>query len=93
MKSKRGWLAGITSLLVVVLMGLTGCQTYYGGMTLPSGRYLNHYPQYFSPDPSFPLPREMADMEDPEGAARRAGVGGAAPAAPPAPPAPTGGNQ
>lgn len=46
---------------------------YYGGMSLPSGRYLDHYPQYFAPDPVHPLPRKLADMEDPEGAARRAG--------------------
>jgi hypothetical protein len=44
-----------------------------GGMTLPSPRYLEHYPQYFAPDPAFPLPRELACQEDPEGAARRAG--------------------
>ncbi|MBA4063859.1 MAG: hypothetical protein C0501_09130 [Isosphaera sp.] len=30
-------------------------------LTLPMGRYLDrHYPQYFSPDPDFPLPRELA---------------------------------
>ncbi len=31
-----------------------------GGMTLPSGRYLDHFPQYFAPDPVFPMPRELA---------------------------------
>jgi hypothetical protein len=95
MLTKRRWLSGIASTLGIALVGLSGCQTYYGGMTLPSGRYLNHYPQYFAPDPSHPLPRELADMEDPEGAARRAGIGagGAAQVAPPAPPAPMGGNQ
>ena len=41
------------------------------GMTLPSGRYLEHFPQYFAPDPAFPLPRELASQEDPDGAARR----------------------
>jgi hypothetical protein len=82
---------GMTRLLmggaVVALFGLTGCQTWFGGMTLPSGRYLEHYPQYFPPDPAFPLPRELASQEDPEGAARRAGFGveGVAPVAPPAP--------
>ncbi len=67
--------------------GLTGCQTWFGGMTLPSGRYLEHYPQYFAPDPQHPLPRELASQEDPEGAARRAGGlgGGIAPIAPVAP--------
>jgi hypothetical protein len=49
-----------------------------GGMTLPSGRYLDHYPQYFPPDPQHPLPRELAGQEDPVGAtelaAQRAGI-------------------
>jgi len=66
----------------VGLSGLTGCQTWVGGMTLPTGHYLKHTPQYFSPDPAFPLPRELASMEDPVGAAaRQGGVGiSAAPA-------------
>ncbi len=46
---------------------------YFSGLTLPTGHYLQHYPQYFASDPNHPLPRELADMEDPEGAARRAG--------------------
>jgi hypothetical protein len=50
-------------------------KTHVGGMTLPSGRYLEHYPQYFSPDPTHPLPRELASQEDPDGAARRAAGG------------------
>jgi hypothetical protein len=77
------WLAGFG----MALTGLTGCQTWYGGMTLPSGRYLQHYPQYFAPDPQHPLPRELASQEDPEGAARRAGGFGVGPA-PVAPVAP-----
>ncbi|MFO0822687.1 MAG: hypothetical protein U0792_06135 [Gemmataceae bacterium] len=73
MRTKRLWIAGA----VLALSGLTGCQTWFGGLTLPSGRYLErHYPQYFSPDPDFPLPRELANQEDPEGAARRAGGAG-----------------
>lgn len=87
MMTKRLMLAGAA----LALAGLTGCQTWFGGLTLPSGRYLDyHYPQYFSPDPQHPLPRELASMEDPEGAARRAGgAGGVVPApAPPAPPVP-----
>jgi hypothetical protein len=47
-------------------------KTQQGGLTLPSPRYLEHYPQYFPPDPSFPLPRELASQEDPVGAARGA---------------------
>lgn len=70
-------------------MGLTGCQTWVGGMTLPSGYYLRHTPQYFSPDPAFPLPRELASMEDPAGAAaRQGGLGFGAGPAPVAPAAP-----
>ncbi len=87
MKAKRLWMASAA----LALSALTGCQTWFGGLTLPSGRYLErHYPQYFSPDPDFPLPRELASQEDPEGAARRAaGAGGVVPApAPPAPPVP-----
>ena len=91
MRVKTRRLARLAAALGVALTGLTGCQTWYGGMTLPSGRYLEHYPQYFAPDPQHPLPRELASQEDPEGAARRAGgvIGGVAPVAPPAPvPAP-----
>lgn len=90
MRTKRLWVAGA----VLALCGLTGCQTWFGGLTLPSGRYLErHYPQYFSPDPDFPLQRELASQEDPEGAARRAGgAGGVVPApAPPPPPVPVNG--
>ena len=81
MKLKRLWLGGA----VLALATPSGCQTWFGGMTLPSGRYLEHYPQYFSPDPYHPLPRELASQEDPEGAARRAGAIGAANPAPAAP--------
>jgi hypothetical protein len=75
------------SAAVLAFAGSFGCQTWFGGLTLPSGHYLEHYPQYFSPDPSHPLPRELASQEDPEGAARRAGIGGVG-AANPAPVAP-----
>jgi hypothetical protein len=33
------------------------------GMTLPSGHYLQHPPQYFPPSPAFPLTREMASQQ------------------------------
>jgi hypothetical protein len=48
-------------------------KVWLGGMTLPSPRYLEHYPQYFAPDPAFPLPRELASPENPQGPVRRAG--------------------
>jgi hypothetical protein len=61
---------------------LTGCQTQIAGMTLPSGHYLQHPPQYFAPSPAFPLQRELANME-----AQAGGVpaGLAAPVPPPQP--------
>jgi hypothetical protein len=65
MTSKRLWLAGIAAALG---LSATGCQTNFGGMTLPSGRYLMHQPQYFQDDPTFPLPRELATQTDPGGA-------------------------
>ncbi|WP_162671342.1 hypothetical protein [Gemmata massiliana] len=52
-----------------------------GGLTLPSPRYLEHYPQYFAPDPAFPLPRELA-KEEAESAVRRAAATTAAPMIP-----------
>lgn len=77
----------------------TGCQTYVGGMTLPSPRYLEHRPQYFPPDPDFPLQRELSTMQAQAGAANAANVRvaqplppvvavPAAPAAPAPPPPP-----
>lgn len=89
MLNKRRWLAVAAAALGV---GVTGCQTWFGGMTLPSPRYLEHYPQYFSPDPNFPLPRELATQTDPAGAGGPVGVGpGVGPAlAPPGVPVPVG---
>ncbi len=53
--------------LTVGLMG-TGCQTWIGGMTLPSGHYLEgHNPQYFPEEPQFPLQRELAYQEEAAG--------------------------
>lgn len=76
-KSRR---LALMTLVAASLAG--GCQTYFGGMTLPSPHYLKHPPQYFVPDPPFPLQRELDSMTDPEGAARRSG-GVAAPVAAP----------
>ena len=87
MTSKRLWLAGIAAALGC---GASGCQTYFGGMTLPSPRYLMHQPQYFPEDPTFPLPRELATQTDPAGAGAPIGPGGAnlVPPAAPVPVAP-----
>ncbi|MBN9522232.1 hypothetical protein J0H58_27560 [bacterium] len=80
------WLACVAAALG---LGQAGCQTWVGGMTLPSPRYLQHYPQYFPPDPSFPLPRELATMTDPDGSARGGvAVPGAPALVPPAAPVP-----
>jgi hypothetical protein len=62
MNPKRFWqwqLAG----LGLALGTLSGCQTWVGGMTLPSGRYLQHPPQYIPQSPAFPLSRELASQE------------------------------
>lgn len=71
----------------------TGCQTWIGGMTLPSPHYLEgHPPQYFPEEPAFPLPRELSYQEEAAGllnAGDRAGarnpgpVPGGAPVVPP----------
>ena len=54
------WRSVGTTGLGLALAALTGCQTWVGGMTLPSGHYLQHPPQYFPPSPPFPLARELA---------------------------------
>ena len=40
--------------------------------TLPSGMYLQYPPQYFQPDPDFPLEKELTTMEA-QGAAHKCG--------------------
>jgi hypothetical protein len=40
-----------------------GCQTYLGGMTLPSNDYLRDNPDYIAPAPQFKLPRELAAQQ------------------------------
>lgn len=58
-RPRRWWLAGFCLALLLT----TGCQTWFGGMTLPSGHYLDHPPQYFRPSPPFPLSKELAYQE------------------------------
>ena len=83
----------------LLLATLSGCQTQVAGMTLPSGHYLKHPPQYFAPDPDFPLQRELAAMQEQAAGLPAAGAAalppgpvvpppGAAPAPIPAPPVP-----
>jgi hypothetical protein len=68
----------------------TGCQTWMGGMTLPSPHYLEqHNPQYFPQEPDFPLTRELAYQEEAAGLLNprdRAAPRGAAPVPGVAPP-------
>jgi hypothetical protein len=74
-----------------ILSATTGCQTWMAGMTLPSGRYLDHRPQYFAPEPDFPLQRELATMRTNAGLANPAAVPGQPlPGAGPVPVAPVG---
>jgi hypothetical protein len=64
MKTACRWQAGCMAGVALALSWLSGCQTYHiSGMTLPSGHYLQHPPQYFVPSPVFPLSKELASME------------------------------
>ena len=82
--AKRLLLRGLAG-TTMSLIALSGCQTYTGGMTLPSPHYLKHYPQYFAPDPTFPLQRERDSQLDPTGEIRRGAPAGALPAPVPIP--------
>ena len=55
--------------IATILSINVGCQTYFGGMTLPSGHYLDtgHEPQYFPVEPTFPLQRELSYQEETAG--------------------------
>jgi len=68
--------------LGLLLTALGGCQTYMPetSLTLPSPFYLQHPPQYIAPSPPFPLPGELAHLED---AAAQPGPTAPRPMAPP----------
>jgi hypothetical protein len=73
-------------------LGLTvtaGCQTHIisTGMTLPSPHYLEHPPQYFPPDPDYPLQHEVNSQLNQAAAAAAANPAIAGPVAVPATPA------
>jgi hypothetical protein len=51
-----------------------------GGVPYPTPHYLEHVPQYFPPDPPFPLQRERDSMLDPTGELRRGNPNVVAPA-------------
>lgn len=65
---------------VCTVVSVTGCQTWIAGMTLPSGYYLQHRPQYFPPEPDFPLQRELATQQAQYSAAAEASNTGRLPA-------------
>ncbi len=83
MKTTRRWQFLCTLGFGLALATVTGCQTWVteAGVTLPSGHYIDHPPQYIPPSPAFPLSRELASME----AAGAAGAPGAQPAPLPPP--------
>jgi hypothetical protein len=88
---KRRWPGRILAGPGLAVILLSGCQTWTSGMTLPSGRYLEHPPQYFPPSPPFPLSRELASQEATAAAALSgAPPGEAVPLPVPVPPGPGG---
>jgi hypothetical protein len=89
--NSRRWSGLVLAGTALALTVLSGCQTWTAGMTLPSGRYLQHPPQYFAPSPTYPLPLELATMERVAAEAALAEAGGrGAPLPVPVPPAPPG---
>jgi hypothetical protein len=72
----------------LALAGVAGCQTHVAGMTLPSGHYLEHRPQYFPPDPDFPLQRELNTQLTQHAATAAAAPTIAGPLPPPVAPGP-----
>lgn len=72
MTMKRRWQSLCVAGLGLGLTATTGCQTWVAGMTLPSPHYLEHRPQYFPPDPDFPLQRELNTQLNQDAAARAA---------------------
>jgi hypothetical protein len=76
MKKNRRWLNWGLLGAALTLLTLSGCQTQLAGMTLPSGRYLDHPPQFIPQSPDFPLSRELARQEETANAPPVAGAFG-----------------
>jgi hypothetical protein len=54
----------VTLSFVGCLLGASlGCQTWVGGMTLPSPDYLKDKPDYIQPAPTYPHSKELASMQ------------------------------
>jgi hypothetical protein len=81
MTRRWGWI-GLAGLGLVLGTGI-GCQTWTSGMTLPSGHYLEHPPQYIPEGPAFPLTRELAHMEEAQPFGGGPGPAGLPPRVPP----------
>ena len=86
MKRTR-WMSACLAGLGLTMVGLVGCQTYVPGtgQTLPSGRYLDHPPQFHPQSPTFPLSRELANQEKAAAAGDTGALGGAVPLPRPVP--------
>jgi hypothetical protein len=86
----RRWQLACAAGFGLGLAATTGCQTHIisNGMTLPSSHYLEHPPQYFPPDPDYPLQREVNSQLNQAAAAQAANPAIAGPVAAPALPAP-----
>jgi hypothetical protein len=61
----RYWKTCLALFGASLLAAASGCQTWVpeAAVTLPSPYYLDHPPQYIPPSPSFPLPKEMASLQ------------------------------
>jgi hypothetical protein len=59
-RSVRAVLLGLGA---AAALGLTGCQSDYGGQTLPSPYYMDDDVQYFPPGPQMRLSQEAAALK------------------------------
>lgn len=60
----RLFLGLLSTLLIVISLGTTGCAVYSNGMTLPNPHYLNNRVQFFPRGTEFPFPNEAATMQE-----------------------------
>jgi hypothetical protein len=58
--SKRRHVARWSALALGAILPSVGCQVEYGGMTLPSGRYMHDDVQFFPNGPDFPWANTQA---------------------------------